>query len=161
MMKMYKKEFLEILNSYQGIIHKINLIYFPAPEDRKDNFQDVVFQMWKAFPALKDKAKIASWIYSIAINTSISRIRKDSRYVRPGDMESSRSLTADDSTGADLDFQRLLAAIRQLKEIDRSIMTLYIEEYSYNEIAEIIGITGSNVGARIARAKKQLEKLLK
>lgn len=59
------------------------------------------------------------------------------------------------------DFQRLLEAIRQLKGVDKSIMLLYLEDYSYNEIGEIVGISSTNVGARINRAKKQLEKLLK
>lgn len=69
-MKTYKEEFLSLLRSYQGIIHKVNLVYFPVSEDREDNFQEVVYNMWKAYPALKNKDKIASWIYAIAINTS-------------------------------------------------------------------------------------------
>ena len=159
-MKPYKKEFLELLSSYQGIIHKVNLVYFSVAEDRKDNFQEVVLQMWRAYPQLKNKEKIASWIYAIAINTSVSKIRKDSRYILSDDLELN-FLTTTDTTETDIDFQRLLSAIRQLKEVDRSIMLLYVEDYSYNEIAEIIGISSSNVGARITRAKKQLDKFLK
>ena len=159
-MKPYKKEFLELLSSYQGIIHKVNLVYFSVAEDRKDNFQEVVLQMWRAYPQLKNKEKIASWIYAIAINTSVSKIRKDSRYILSDDLELN-FLTTTDTTETDIDFQRLLSAIRRLKEVDRSIMLLYVEDYSYNEIAEIIGISSSNVGARITRAKKQLEKFLK
>ena len=160
-MKPYKKEFLELLSAYQGIIHKVNLVYFSVAEDRKDNFQEVVLQMWRAYPQLKNKEKIGSWIYAIAINTSISKIRKDSRYVLSNDFELNNFVTVTDSTETDIDFQCLLSAIRRLKEVDRSIMLLYVEDYSYNEIAEITGITGSNVGVRIAGAKKQLEKLLK
>lgn len=161
MMKTDKEEFLSLLRSYQGIIHKVNLIYFSVSEDRKDNFQEVVFNMWKAYPALKNKEKIASWLYAIAINTSISKIRKDSRYTFSGDMESINILSSDSNIEITIDFQRLLEAIRQLKGVDKSIMLLYLEDYSYNEIEEIIGISSSNVGVRINRAKKQLEKLLK
>ncbi|MDR0749612.1 MAG: sigma-70 family RNA polymerase sigma factor [Tannerellaceae bacterium] len=161
MAKTDKEEFLSLLRSYQGIIHKVNLIYFSVSEDRKDNFQEVVYNMWKAYPALKNKDKIASWIYAISINTSISKIRKDSRYTFSGDMESINISSLDDDVEVTIDFQRLLDAIRQLKEADKSIMLLYLEDYSYNEIGDIIGISSSNVGARINRAKKQLEKLLK
>lgn len=156
-----KEEFLSLLKSYQGIIHKVNLVYFSVLEDRKDNFQEAVYNMWKAYPAIKNREKIASWIYAIAINTAISKIRKDSRCLFPGDIESIHIPTLDDSAELTFDFQQLLAAIRQLKGVDKSIMLLYLEDYSYNEIGEIIGISSSNVGARINRAKKQLEKLLK
>ena len=160
-MKTQKQEFLEMLSAYQGIIHKVNLIYFPVPEDREDNFQEVVLGMWNAYPRLENKEKIASWIYAIAINTSVSKIRKDSRYVFSDRMESQGRQTTTEKIEDTLDFQHLLDAIRGLKEIDRSIMLLYLEDYSYHEIAEITGINSSNVGARIHRAKTQLEKRLK
>lgn len=160
-MKTYEEEFISLLRSYQGIIHKVNLIYFPVSEDRKDNFQEVVYQMWRAYPKLKNKEKIASWIYAIAINTAVSKIRKDSHYTFSGDIESINIPYSDYSMEVTFDFQRLLEAIRQLKGVDKSIMLLYLEDYSYNEIGEIVGISSTNVGARINRAKKQLEKLLK
>lgn len=160
-MEAYKEEFLSLLRSYQGIIHKVNLIYFPVSEDREDNFQEVVYHMWKAYPALKNREKIASWIYAIAINTSVSKIRKDSRYVLSEAIDDFNIPSVTDATEISLDFQRLLDAIRHLKEIDRSIMLLYLEDYRYDEIGEIIGLNSSNVGARINRAKKRLQKILK
>lgn len=160
-MKTYEEEFISILRSYQGIIHKVNLIYFSVSEDRKDNFQEVVYHMWRAYPKLKNKEKIASWIYAIAINTAVSKIRKDSRYSFTGDIESINISLSDCDMEISFDFQQLLEAIRQLKDVDKSIMLLYLEDYNYNEIGDIVGISSSNVGVRINRAKKQLEKLLK
>lgn len=160
-MKTQKEEFLKLLRSYQGIIHKVNLVYFPRGEDRKDNFQEIVLQMWKAYPGLRKREKVASWIYSIAINTSILKKRKDVRYVFTADVRSDASSNGSNSIDDQVDFQRLLKAIRSLPEIDRSIMLLYIEDRTYNEIAEIIGLTPSNIGVRINRAKKQLHELLK
>ncbi len=159
-MKPIKKEFLSLLRSYQGIIHKVNLVYFPVAEDREDNFQEVVYNMWKAYPDFKNRDKTASWIYAIAINTSISKIRKDSRYVVSDRTDFADLPTSGDTAETSLDFQRLLEAIRRLREIDRSIMLLYLEDYSYNEIGEITGMEPSNVGAHINRAKKQLQKHL-
>lgn len=160
-MNTYKEEFLSLLRSYQGIIHKVNLIYFPVSEDREDNFQEVVYNMWKAYPALKNRDKIASWIYATAINTSVSKIRKDSRYIFPENLDFMDICSTNSVMESSVDFQLLLNAVRKLKEIDRSIILLYIEDYSYGEIAEIIGRSCSNVGVRISRAKKQLENFLK
>ena len=78
-MKSNKNEFLKLLTAYQGIIHKVNRIYFRSEADREDNFQETVYQLWRSFPALQNKEKPASWIYTVAINTSISKVRKDSR----------------------------------------------------------------------------------
>ncbi len=78
-MKPDQKEFLRILSAYQKIIHKVNQIYFKSETDKEDNFQEVVFQLWRSFQSLQNKEKIASWIYAVAINTSISKIRKDNR----------------------------------------------------------------------------------
>src|SRR5665647_1151731 len=80
-MQPLKEEFLEILSNYQGILHKVNLIYFRNKTDREDNFQEIIYQLWKSFPGLKNKESIGSWIYSVSINTSISRLKKESRLV--------------------------------------------------------------------------------
>lgn len=160
-MKSNQEEFLKIISAYQGIIHKVNLIYFRSDADKQDNFQEIVYQLWRSFPSLKDKSKLASWIYAVAINTSISKIRKDSRLVFTDDVPETPHTETIDNIDRDNNYQKLLNALQKFKEIDRSIMLLYLEDYSYNEIGEIIGISSSNVGVRINRAKKQLEKLLK
>lgn len=159
-MKSIQKEFLKILSDYQGIIHKVNLIYFRSEIDKKDNFQEVVYQLWKSFLSLNDRSKPASWIYAVAINTSITRIRKD-RKVEYYDSVPEIAYT---DPGRDIeymiDYQRLLTALYKLAEIDRSIILLYMEDYSYEEIAEIVGIKASNVGVKIYRLKNKLQNQL-
>ncbi|KAA6345532.1 RNA polymerase sigma factor YlaC [termite gut metagenome] len=160
-MKSVDNDFLKMLSQYQGIVHKVNLVYFNTSDDRKDNFQEIVYQLWKSFPSLKDETKIGSWIYAVAINVSISKIRKDSKYVFT---DSIPEIVHTDDTNMfeqDMDFQRLLEAIRHFNETDKSIMFLYLEEYSYKEIAEIIGISASNVGVKIHRLISKLQKQLK
>ncbi|GHV18238.1 DNA-directed RNA polymerase sigma-70 factor [Bacteroidia bacterium] len=159
-MKSIKEEFLKTLANYQGIIHKVCLLYFRTEVDRKDNFQEIVYQLWKSFPNLKDRDKIASWIYGVAINTSISKIRKDSRLVYQAQFNESL-ICIDDRNMKDEDLKLLIQAIQKLNEIDKSIILLYLEEYDYEEIATIIGISKSNVGTRINRAKKVLKEHLK
>lgn len=160
-MKSNQKEFLKILSAYQGIIHKVNQIYFKSKVDKEDNFQEVVYQLWRSFPSLQNKEKPASWIYAVAINTSISKIRKDSRLEFCDSVPDIELVDPYEQQKQKENYQRLLNALYKLNEIDKSIMLLYMEDYSYEEIAEIVGMTPSNIGVRIYRLKNQLQKQLK
>jgi RNA polymerase sigma-70 factor (ECF subfamily) len=160
-MKSLKDEFLEIVANYQGILHKVNHIYFRSESDREDNFQEILYQLWKSFPGLKNRSSIGSWIYAVSINTSISRVKKNSRIEYLENL--SESLDTVDTVrelSKQEDMHLLLRAIHNLNEIDKSIMLLYLEEKSYDEIAEILGISSSNVGVRINRAKGILKQNL-
>jgi RNA polymerase sigma-70 factor, ECF subfamily len=161
-MKSTKDEFLEILSSYQGILHKVSLVYFKNKHDREDNLQEIIYQLWKSFPSLKNHKSIGSWIYAVSINTSISRIKKVSRIeYRETIPEVPENLNVVDSMLKNEAFQLLLDAIYNLDELDKSIMLLYLEEKSYDEISDIMGISKSNVGVRINRAKESLKQKLK
>lgn len=161
-MNKQKKEFLEMLSNYQNILHKVNLLYFRNKSDREDNFQEIVYQLWKSYPKLKNKDSIGSWIYSVSINTSISNLKRTKKIEYkvtlpelPDTTDAFEKLTMNE----DIDF--LLKAIYKLNEIDKSIILLYLDEKSYDEVSEITGMSKSNVGVRINRAKKTLKQNLK
>jgi RNA polymerase sigma-70 factor (ECF subfamily) len=157
-MKSTKEEFLEILSNYQGILHKVSLVYFKNTSDREDNFQEIVYQLWKSFPKLKNRNSIGSWIYAVSINTSISRVKKVSRIeYRETLPELPDKSNIIDKISMNESLNLLLNSIYNLDDIDKSIMLLYLEEKSYDEIADIIGISRSNVGVRINRAKESLK----
>ena len=157
-----KEEFLEILTSYQGILHKVSLVYFKNKTDREDNIQEIIYQLWKSFPTIKNHNSIGSWIYAVSINTSLSRIKKESRVeYRETIPELSDKSDMIQNLTMNESLRLLLNAIYNLDELDKSIMLLYLEEKSYDEIAQIIGISKSNVGVRINRAKELLKKHLK
>jgi RNA polymerase sigma-70 factor (ECF subfamily) len=161
-MKSTKEEFLEILANYQGILHKVSLVYFKNKPDREDNLQEIIYQLWKSFPSIKNHKSIGSWIYAVSINTSISRIKKVSRIeYRETILELPDKSNVIDEMSMNESLQLLLNAIYNLDEVDKSIMLLYLEEKSYDEIAEIIGISKSNVGVRINRAKELLKQNFK
>jgi RNA polymerase sigma-70 factor (ECF subfamily) len=161
-MKSYKEEFLEILSNYQGILHKVNLIYFRNKTDREDNFQEIIYQLWKSYPGLRNKESIGSWFYAVSINTSISRLRKKSKIEYREELPESPDTTdTDEEKSREENLSQLLKGIQNLNEIDKSIMLLYLEEKSYDEIAEILGMSKTNVGTRISRAKDALKKNLK
>ena len=161
-MRSIKDEFLEILKNYQGILHKVNLVYFHNPSDREDNFQEIVYQLWKSFPALQNKNSLGSWIYAVSINTSLMRLRKEQRIEYRKELPDFIDKTdMVEDLSKNEQFSLLMQAIYKLNEIDKSIMLLYLEEKSYTEIARILGISLSNVGVRISRAKELLKQNLK
>ncbi|MEG2066740.1 MAG: RNA polymerase sigma factor [Tannerellaceae bacterium] len=160
-MKSNQKEFLKILSAYQRIIHKVNQVYFKSKADKDDNFQEVVYQLWRSFQSLQNKEKPASWIYAVAINTSISKVRKDSRLEFRDSVPDIEIVDPYEQQEHSENYQRLLNALYKLNEIDKSIMLLYMEDYSYEEIAEIVGMLPSNIGVKIYRLKSQLQKQLK
>ena len=161
-MKPAKEEFLEILSNYQGILHKVSLVYFKNKSDREDNLQEIIYQLWRSFPSIKNQNSIGSWIYAVSINTSISRVKKGSQIeYRESVPELPDKSDIIDKMSMNESLQLLLNAIYKLDEVDKSIMLLYLEEKRYDEIADIIGISISNVGVRIHRAKESLKQYLK
>ena len=160
-MNRLKQEFLDILSSYQGILHKVTLVYYKTKAEREDLFQEILYQLWKSFPKLKNRESIGSWIYKVAINTSLSQINKNKRIEFYGNLP---NISASESTEEQLikneETRLLLTAIHQLNDIDKTIMLLYLDEKSYDEMAEITGLSVSNIGVKINRAKKELYKHL-
>lgn len=160
-MKSLKEEFLDMLANYQGILYKVSLVYFRNKTDREDNIQEIIYQLWKSYPTIKNQNSIGSWIYAVSINTSLSRIKKESRVeYRETIPELSDKSNFIENLLLNESLKLLLNAIYKLDELDKSIMLLYLEEKSYGEISEIIGISKTNVGVRINRAKESLKQNL-
>lgn len=134
-MKSTKEEFLEILSNYQGILHKVSLVYFKNKSDREDNLQEIIYQLWKSFPSIKNHNSIGSWIYAVSINTSISKVKKipriEYREIVPELPDQSDII---EKIFMNESLQLLINAIYNLDEIDKSIMLLYLEEKSYDEM---------------------------
>ncbi len=155
---MSEAQFIQLLAANQGIIGKICSVYCTYKEDHEDLFQEITFQAWKGFPSFRGESKFSTWLYRIALNTAISSIRKK----RPSisffsELPDNLAVTQEDIHHKE---QHLIYAIQRLNDTERAIITLYLEELSYNEIAEIIGISENNVGVKINRIKNKLYKIL-
>ena len=157
------QKFLNFLNENTAVIRKVCRLYTDTPNDFNDYFQEVVLQLWKSFGSFRGDAKASTWVYRVALNVCLSQLKRRKRQVisTPIDANATQhwAYTAYDTTEEE-QIQQLYAAIRQLKEFDRAIIMLYLEEQSYDEIADILGISQSNVGVRINRIKKQLNQLI-
>lgn len=152
--------FLSFINQHKGIIYKVANSYCHHPEDRKDLVQEIIIQLWRSFSKYNDQYKLSTWIYRIALNTAISFYRKENTRKRVTDIPSESIIDlADRETGSETeeDIGLLQKFISELKELDKAVILLYLEEKSYKEISEIIGISETNVATKIGRCKKILK----
>ena len=155
-----KADFLQLIEQNKGIIYKVSRSYGKNEEDREDLFQEIVIQLWGAFDRYNDQYKLSTWMYRIALNVAISFYRKARRRI-----ESESPLTenmaeiadSEDSTELETNVNLLQQFINELKELDKALMILYLESKSYKEMAEILGITETNVATKISRIKDQLK----
>ena len=155
--------FEQLIYDHQPLIHKICNLYGKSAADRQDLFQEIVIQLWKSFPSFEHRSKISTWLYRVALNTAITQKRKAQRrpQTNPLSIEEMRIPERTSVPEADEDeLAALQAAIRKLTSIERAIIFLYLEEKSYKEIADIIGITPKNVGVKIVRIKAKLLSIL-
>ncbi|OJV12588.1 MAG: RNA polymerase subunit sigma-70 [Dyadobacter sp. 50-39] len=151
-------QFLNVVDAHKGIIYKVANAYCRDGESRKDLIQEITLQLWLAFPKYDQQFKLTTWMYRIALNVSISFFRKQITRQKISHPLTEEILTmmTDEQSDVDSDFILLHKLIRQLKEFDRALMLLYLEGRSHSEIADILGITASNVSTKVGRIKGQL-----
>ncbi|WP_323756577.1 sigma-70 family RNA polymerase sigma factor [Roseivirga sp.] len=154
-----KAEFLQIIEENQGIIHKVSKMYRNSKEDQEDLFQEIVFQLWKAFPKFRQASKVSTWMYRIALNTAMASYRKRSISI-DYDSQISDQFHPTENTEKSENEEKMYEALRRLTDSEKAIISLFLEDYSYSEIAEITGITENNVGVRINRIKSKLKTIL-
>lgn len=151
--------FLKIVEENQGIIRKIVRMYRDTREDQEDLFQEIVFQLWKAFPSFRNEAKVSTWMYRIALNTSIALYRKKKVHIHS--LESiPEVIHPHATTEVSENEERMYEALRALSTAEKAIISLFLEDYSYAEIADIIGISENYVGVRINRIKNKLKAII-
>lgn len=158
-----REEFLRNITINQGIIHKVTRIYCDNVDDRKDLFQEILIQLWKSYASFREQSKFSTWMYRVAINTAITAFKKGNRQRSPALFVREIPSIADDQYDEELEenLNLLHTAIEQLTGIEKSIVLLYLEDKSYEEIAEITGITQNYVRVKMNRIKKKLESLIK
>lgn len=158
-----EKQFIELINQHRGILFKVCNLYCNDAEDRKDLFQEIVLQLWRSFQSFRNDAQPSTWMYRVALNTAISNFRKESRKPERFAISDSELEIPDMSDIADKDenLNSLKLSINQLTKIEKAIIMLYLDEKSYEEIAEIMGISKTNAGVKINRIKAKLAKIIK
>lgn len=159
-MENVEQEFLSVIREYERVIYKVCYLYSTPNVLLNDLYQDVVLNIWKAYPKFRRECKVSTWIYRIALNTCISFIRKEKNIPEIVALtQSADRVEEPDETQTML--QQLYQMINRLGQLEKSIILLYLEEKNYEEIAEITGLTVTNVATRISRIKDKLRKMNK
>lgn len=153
--------FLKIVEENQGIIYKVCKMYRDTKEDQEDLFQEIVLQLWKAYPKFRNESKVSTWMYRIALNTAIVTFRKNKVELEFRESIPNKDYHLNYSEAQSENEERLFGAIRTLDKAERSLIALYLEDYSHREIAVITGITENYVGVKISRIKEKLKNILK
>jgi RNA polymerase sigma factor (sigma-70 family) len=150
------KVFLSLINQHQNIIHKVCNIYLHDSADKEDLFQEITLQAWNAYKNFRGDSKFSTWLYRVALNTAISFYRKDKR--RPV-FESANEFPdqPDETNEIEEQMKALHQSIGTLSKIDKALVMLYLEDYSYDEIGNMLGITANNVAVKMNRIKVKLK----
>ncbi|MEP6844783.1 MAG: RNA polymerase sigma factor [Panacibacter sp.] len=149
-------EFLSLINQHQNIIHKVCNLYMHDAADKEDLFQEITLQAWNAYKSFRGEAKFSTWLYRVGLNTAISFYRKEKR--KPV-FESAFEFPeqADETSDIEEQIQAMYQAIGALSKIDKALVMLYLEDYSYDEIGNMLGITANNVAVKMNRVKTKLK----
>jgi len=152
-----KQKFVLLIEQNKALIYKFCYMYANDTDTPDDLFQEVVINMWKSYPNFRGDSKIQTWMYRIALNTCVTFLRKAGSRPKTQPL-TDEHLTFADETNTEA-IKELYKLINRLNGIEKAIILLYLEERSYDEIAQIVGITKSNVGVRINRLKEKLSQM--
>lgn len=152
--------FLQLIQDNKALIFKICHAYCPVPADREDLVQEVVLTLWKGRARFQPDHKFSTWLYRVALNVAISYYRKKKKAMQDvplSDTHLDQSFYDTGQVEEEEKHQLLQREIAALKELDKALIILYLEDKSYKEIAEIIGITETNVATRLSRIKEKIK----
>lgn len=152
-----EQEFTSLIKAHKETIYTVCLMHAKDQEEAQDMMQEALIQLWKSFGTFKGKSEIRTWIWRVSSNTCISFCRREEKHRETLRLEVSDLLTIDDEDCQQI--QMLHDRIHRLRPFDRTIVLLWMEDLSYEEIGQILGITAKNVSVRLFRIKEQLRQM--
>ncbi len=162
MNKELEHSFVTNLEQNQNIVHKVCRIYTSDRDSHNDLFQEITIQLWKAYPKFRGDAKFSTWMYRVALNTAITLYRRSKRSINTADIDEVNFKIKAEEYDDEVEQQLKLmySAVKQLNDIEKALVFLYLEDKSYKEIAETMGISEVNARVKMNRVKTKLKKIL-
>lgn len=156
--------FLRLVDQHRGIIRKVAAGYCSTPADRHDLSQEIMLQLWKAYPRYSPERSFSTWMYRIALNVAISFLRRNTRPIRQTVPLEEIDREFVDENVADPESDERVALLQRiiatLDPLNRALLLLYLDDHSYRDIASILGITETNVATKLSRLKERLRQNL-
>jgi RNA polymerase sigma-70 factor (ECF subfamily) len=156
-----QERFTALLDQHKKILYKVASSYCRNPADRPDLMQEIVVQLWRSFGRYDESLRFSTWMYRIALNVAISFYRSESRRTRdtvPAEESILEIAAVEEASEIEENLQLLHRLIAQLDALDRALVLLYLDGHRYDTIAEILGISETNVGTKISRIKQRLRR---
>jgi RNA polymerase sigma-70 factor, ECF subfamily len=154
-----EQEFITAIKEHEGIIHKVCNLYQQDQALRKDLFQEIVLNAWKGIVSFRGESRFSTWLYRVALNTAISFYRKSKQGPLITSLPEQLDIQSQDHYD-DQSFQMMYQAISELSKVDKAVVMLYLEEYNYSEMGELLGISENHIAVKMSRIKIRLKKII-
>ena len=158
-----EKKFLRLISEHEGLIHKICHVYAADALAKQDLFQEIVIQLWKSFENFRNESKISTWMYRVALNTALTEKRRNKTKVSISFLGSLKDDKAQENVvdGYEENLNILYDAISKLTEVEKAIVMLYLDDKSYEEMEEVLGISQATLRVKMNRVKEKLRQITK
>lgn len=154
-----KESFITAIKNNEGIIYKIAALYTHDVHDKNDLVQEIIYQLWKSFETFDERSALSTWMYRVAMNVAVYHQKKNKRKITTVPLDSEfTAITETYNADFEEKLQIFKTHVNNLNLLDKGIVMLYLEDKSYEEIAQITGLTTTNVGTRLMRIKEKLKK---
>ncbi len=151
-----KELFINAVKENKAMIYKVASFYTDCKDDREDLMQEIIYQLWRSFDSFGNKSSLTTWIYRVALNTSIYFLKKSKRRVEIENIQGDLLYTNGDEPEIEERFTLMQEQIKLLNLLEKGIVMLYLEGKSHEEIGNLIGISTTNVGTKLSRIKEKL-----
>jgi RNA polymerase sigma-70 factor (ECF subfamily) len=151
-----ERDFIAMMRANERLIYKVCTFYVTETSAMEDLYQEAALNLWRAFPRFRHESQISTWLYKITLNSCISDFRRNSKHHTKAPIEAAESIAFDPDT-MESDLRELYRLIYRLGKLEKALILLWLEEKTYQEIADITGLTVSNVATRLKRIKEKLK----
>lgn len=153
-----KETFTAAIKENEGILFKIASVYTNNIDDKNDLIQEIIYQLWKSYGSFNGQSRFSTWMYRVALNVAIYQLKESKKRILTVPIEDQlHDYQVTDNAGIEEKWKVFRQQIEGLNLLDKAIVTLYLDNKSYDEIAQVIGISSSNVGTKLSRIKEKLK----